>query len=435
MLILPIDLVALTGPMLSDLMYVRALAVMATLTVALLASGGFYRPRLHLSLLDELPGLAARPLVAAGLVACVVAMRHEHRSVDGFMRVAAVTAVALIAGRACSTWALSQGRRRSLVVHPSILIGGGPLAAELSAILDRRSSYGLKLAGYVDASERPEARRAGLVRLGTPDELMAVLREGGIEVVIIADPDTTEDRVAALLREVMLDTYDILIVPKMPQFQTLVSAPDHIGAIPVMRIQPPRVAGWRWKLKRIVDVVVSATALVLLSPVLAACAVAVAVDGPGGILFRQQRVGREGRLFDVLKFRSMRPADETESRTQWSIAADPRVSRIGRFLRRTSLDELPQLWNILRGDMTLVGPRPERPHFVEQFSAEHDLYAWRHRVPAGLTGLAQVSGLRGDTSIADRARFDNYYIENWSLWLDLKVVLRTLREVISAAGR
>ena len=131
----------------------------------------------------------------------------------------------------------------------------------------------------------------------------------------------------------------------------------------------------------------------------------------------------------------MHPVDETESATTWSVADDPRVGPVGRFIRRTSLDELPQLWNVLRGDMTIVGPRPERPYFAEKFTAEHPLYGNRHRVPAGLTGLAQVSGLRGDTPIADRARFDNYYIENWSLWLDIKVLLRTVAEVFRAGGR
>ncbi len=126
----------------------------------------------------------------------------------------------------------------------------------------------------------------------------------------------------------------------------------------------------------------------------------------------------------------MRPANETESQTQWNVASDNRVGPVGKFLRRTSIDELPQLWNIFRGDMTVVGPRPERPHFVEQFSSQFDRYAHRHRVQVGLTGFAQVSGLRGDTSIADRSRYDNFYIENWSLWLDIKIIIRTFREVV-----
>ena len=160
------------------------------------------------------------------------------------------------------------------------------------------------------------------------------------------------------------------------------------------------------------------------------------IEGGPGVIFRQPRVGRDGIMFDCLKLRTMRPASAAEAETAWSIASDSRVGPVGRFLRRTSLDELPQLWNIVRGDMTLVGPRPERPHFVVAVlpagpTATHH----RHRVQAGLTGLAQVSGLRGDTSIADRARFDNYYIENWSLWLDVKILLRTFTEVLFARGR
>jgi lipopolysaccharide/colanic/teichoic acid biosynthesis glycosyltransferase len=177
------------------------------------------------------------------------------------------------------------------------------------------------------------------------------------------------------------------------------------------------------------------TALIILSPMLITVALAVRLEGGRGVIFQQVRVGRDGKHFYLLKFRSMRPEDDRESQTKWCVAADDRVGPVGRFLRCTSIDELPQLWNIIRGDMTLVGPRPERPHFVELFSAQFDRYAHRHRVQAGLTGFAQVSGLRGDTSIADRARYDNFYIENWSLWLDIKIILRTFREVLFYRGR
>jgi lipopolysaccharide/colanic/teichoic acid biosynthesis glycosyltransferase len=150
----------------------------------------------------------------------------------------------------------------------------------------------------------------------------------------------------------------------------------------------------------------------------------------------EKRVGQHGEVFDCLKFRSMKPANADEAATLWCIANDARMSRVGRILRRLSLDELPQLWNILRGNMTFVGPRPERPHFVTKFRAEIPRYDDRHRVRAGLTGLAQVSGLRGaDTPISDRARFDNYYIENWSLWLDAKIMLRTVSSMVRGDGR
>jgi exopolysaccharide biosynthesis polyprenyl glycosylphosphotransferase len=190
----------------------------------------------------------------------------------------------------------------------------------------------------------------------------------------------------------------------------------------------------RWRVKRAFDLVASALALLALAPLMAAVAVAVRLEGGRGVIFRQVRVGHHGQLFEVLKFRSMRPTDPGEADVLWSIVDDDRVGPVGRFIRRTSLDELPQLFNILRGEMTIVGPRPERPHFVEQFSGELPHYPHRHRAPVGLTGLAQVSGLRGDTSIDERARYDNYYIESWSLWLDVKVIFRTIRQVLRAAG-
>ena len=202
-----------------------------------------------------------------------------------------------------------------------------------------------------------------------------------------------------------------------------------------MRLRRATYRSPAWRVKRVVDILVSGLAILVIAPLLLLLAAAVRLDGGPGILFRQERVGVDGRHFDVLKFRSMRPVDDTESATNWSIAQDDRVSRLGRFLRMTSLDELPQLFNILRGDMSLVGPRPERPYFVDQFRGLYPSYEARHRVPSGLTGWAQVHGLRGDTSIADRARFDNYYIENWSLWLDLKIMLRTVSSVLRGAGR
>jgi exopolysaccharide biosynthesis polyprenyl glycosylphosphotransferase len=228
---------------------------------------------------------------------------------------------------------------------------------------------------------------------------------------------------------------DLLVVPRMHHFAMQTGLGDHIGSIPVYRVRAPNLGAPARIVKRAFDVVLAVPALLLVAPLIGLCALAVRMEGGSGVLFRQSRVGRDGMVFECLKLRSMRPATEADSATTWSIAADNRVGPVGRFLRRTSLDELPQLWNVLRGDMTLVGPRPERPHFVDRFSAQYERYAHRHRMQAGLTGLAQVSGLRGDTSIADRARFDNYYIEHWSLWLDIKIIIRTFAEVLFARGR
>jgi exopolysaccharide biosynthesis polyprenyl glycosylphosphotransferase len=186
--------------------------------------------------------------------------------------------------------------------------------------------------------------------------------------------------------------------------------------------------------KRALDILVSATLLLLVSPLLLVCAAALRIsDGPG-VVFRQERVGKDGKPFTLLKFRTHRPVDEHEAATRWSVANEHEMRGFCRMLRRTSLDELLQLWNVLRGDMSLVGPRPERPYFVAQFSESHPGYAARHRMRTGITGLAQIHGLRGDTSIEDRVRFDNLYIDNWSLWQDVCILLRTAATLMRPTG-
>jgi exopolysaccharide biosynthesis polyprenyl glycosylphosphotransferase len=257
----------------------------------------------------------------------------------------------------------------------------------------------------------------------------------GADLLLVADGSVDEDELQALVRTPACASCALFVVPRMHSFQTRADGADNVGSIPVVRIRKVALIGPAWVVKRVLDTTAALLGLILLSPVLAVCALAVRLDGGPGVIFRQQRVGRDGRLFDCLKFRSMRPATSQESATQWSIATDDRLRPLGRFLRRTSLDELPQLWNVVRGDMALTGPRPERPHFVEQFTGQYGSYIQRHRVRVGLTGLAQVSGLRGDTPISDRTRFDNYYIENWSLWLDTKILLRTIGEVLRGRGR
>ena len=308
------------------------------------------------------------------------------------------------------------------------------MATELARILAQHREYGLKLDGFVDDGDHSPAEEY-LPRLGRLADLdMAVLTTGA-DTLLVADGSFEERALIDAVRTEACQNTELLVVPRMHHFHTLTGMADHIGSIPIMRIRNPNLRGPARLIKRGFDIVVAVMALIILLPVLVAAALAVRIEGGPGVIFRQVRVGRDGKHFELLKFRSMRPANDLESQTKWCVATDNRVGPVGRFLRCTSIDELPQLWNILRGDMTLVGPRPERPHFVEQFSTQFDRYAHRHRVQVGLTGFAQVSGLRGDTSIADRARYDNFYIENWSLWLDIKIIFRTFREVLFYRGR
>jgi exopolysaccharide biosynthesis polyprenyl glycosylphosphotransferase len=340
----------------------------------------------------------------------------------------------VVVGRVVTTRLIGFARRRGIAQYPTVLIGGGALAAELAKILETHPVYGLAVTGFVDDGEQFAAQ--GVVpRLGRLADLDIAVASTGANTLLVVDGHFDERTLMDAVRTEGCQAADLLVVPRMHHFHTQTGMADHIGSIPVMRIRNPNLRGPARLIKRGFDIAFAMTALIILSPMLITAALAVRMEGGPGVIFRQVRVGRDGKQFQLLKFRSMRPADECESQTRWCVAADDRVGPVGRFLRATSVDELPQLWNIVRGDMTLVGPRPERPHFVELFSAQYDRYAQRHRVQAGLTGFAQVSGLRGDTSIAERARFDNFYIENWSLWLDIKIILRTFREVVLQRGR
>jgi exopolysaccharide biosynthesis polyprenyl glycosylphosphotransferase len=432
MLVPPVDVAMMSLPALWAPAHTKAVLSLAALTVLLFSSGRCYRPRLDMSVLDELPWLMARFSIAVAVVATVKALRHEVEMVTSFLVLSLVIAGLLILGRVLTTHMVLWSRRRGWVAHRTLIVGSGAIAAEIVTILQRYPRYGLRVEGFVDdAHSKPISDKPWL---GPQSALHRIIDERDIGVVLVADA-ISESQLTDLVRSPISRALDLMVVPRLHQLHTLVGLPDHIGCIPIMRIHNATLQGPTWMLKRLFDLVLSVLALLVLLPLLVVIAVAVRLEGGPSVLFRQERVGLNGELFTLLKFRSMRPAGEAESSTLWSIASDARVGPVGRVLRRTSLDELPQLWNVLRGDMTLVGPRPERPHFVDQFSAEIPSYGDRHRVRAGLTGFAQVSGLRGDTPITDRARFDNYYIENWSLWLDVKILIRTVGEVFFARGR
>ncbi len=294
--------------------------------------------------------------------------------------------------------------------------------------------YGLKPVGFIDPTPLVIPDRFALPVLGSEKELQDVLLEEDARIVVVAFGGIREPDVVDVIRTCGRLSCEIFVVPRLFEVSHVEGDMDTVWGLPLVRLRRNvhRTSGWR--LKRAADAVTAALALVLLSPVMLAVAAAVRSEGGPGVLFRQTRVGVDGQKFELLKFRSLKPVDESESATNWNIAHDDRLGPVGKVLRRSSIDELPQLINILRGDMSFVGPRPERPHFVQEFASMYPRYGARHRVPSGLTGLAQVNGLRGDTSIAERARFDNHYIENWSLWLDLKVVLRTFRSVLRAEG-
>lgn len=410
--------------------------------VVLHACRGLYRGGLSPSAPAELPALLGTALVqwcvtAQVLAACAPAWGLGWTAP---LCAAGVQVTLACGGRA----AVYRVRRRAAARAPlsALVIGDGPAADRVTAVLQERAEYGMRPVGRVGRTAVPEdgglaspADGAPLPVLATAQDVgRAVIQNAVRHAVFTAAPESVPDGAALFELFVRHGCRVWLITDRGGPAVRDAPARDHAWgfAAETLRDAPHHPVAYR--AKRAMDAALASVALVAAAPLMAGCALAVRVcDGPG-VLFRQERVGRYGRPFVLLKFRTLRPADAHEAATRWNVASDHRMSRAGRYLRRTSLDELPQLWNVLRGDMSLVGPRPERPYFVQQFSRVHPGYRARHRMPVGITGLAQVHGLRGDTSIEDRVRFDNRYIETWSLWQDVCVLARTAGSVFRLGG-
>ncbi len=408
--------------------------VLLALTLMLYASAGLYRSRLSLSALDDLPALVGRALAAAALTTSLALLVDQALVDVALLRTAAVMALVVLLFRAVAYWVVRRVRARGWVSHPTLMLGAGRIGGQLTQLLLQHKEYGLRPVGFLDGDPLLPPAERPVPLLGGNESLASVIVEFGVRDVIVAFGSASSSDLVDIIRTCDRLDVEIFFVPRLFELSAIGRGMDEVWGLPLVRLRQAAFRSPSWRLKRGFDVVSSGLALLGLAPVLAAVALAVRLEGGPGILFRQERVGLDGRPFEVLKFRSLRPVDDGESQTRWNIAHDDRLGPVGRVIRSTSLDELPQLWNILRGDMTVVGPRPERPHFVATFTRTFPRYTARHRVPSGLTGWAQVHGLRGDTSIEDRARFDNYYIENWSLWSDIKIILRTVSTVVRRSG-
>jgi exopolysaccharide biosynthesis polyprenyl glycosylphosphotransferase len=429
-----VDVVALVGAHYITALSARASVMLAVLTLVLNATGGHYRARVAPSLLDELPGLAARALVAGALTSAVklqVGIPVGNGPIDAALVFLALAAV----GRAVGYCYVRHYRTVAGQGRATIIVGCGRVGNQLAETLLNHPEYGLSPVGYVDDEPLVPAAERHIPLLGGTASLTDLLLEHRIRNVIVAFMSSRESVMVDMLRTCDRLKCEIFFVPRLYELHGQGPETEVIWGMPLTRLSRASYRSLTWKTKRVFDFLLASIGLIVLSPLLAVCALAVRLEGGPGVIFRQERVGLDGRRFAVLKFRSYKPTDDTESASRWTIATDSRLGPVGRTLRTLSLDELPQLWNVVRGDMSLVGPRPERPVFVDEFTKRFPRYMARHRVPAGLTGWAQVNGLRGDTDIADRASFDNYYIENWSMWTDVKIILRTITQVIARKGR
>jgi exopolysaccharide biosynthesis polyprenyl glycosylphosphotransferase len=400
-----------------------AIVLFGLASFALLVSPTVQRERLNNNALDD-AGTIVRRVAIAYAIASAVSVLVGTGEPRLLVAASALGAPALILGRTVS-YKLERSLRRQEAASRTLIVGGGDIARQVIGTLSEHDEYGLNVIGVADDDPKFEATELGARLVGGLSDLPDLVRSHEVDVVIVAFSNGSQASLVEVIRAAMASGATVWVVPRFFELGAAGNSKDHLWGIPVVRLNPPARSRPEWILKRAIDFAVAAVGCILISPLLALIALAVLVESGRPILLKQRRVGIDGRPFDIYKFRSMRVADESVESTEWA-ASEARMTRVGAILRKTSLDELPQLFNILKGEMSLVGPRPERPYFVDLFSDLYPHYGSRHRLPAGLTGWAQIHGLRGDTSIEERAVFDNYYIENWSLTEDLKILLRTM---------
>jgi exopolysaccharide biosynthesis polyprenyl glycosylphosphotransferase len=415
--------------------------------VGLFALQGMYSPPWRLDALDCLRSVVSQTALAAILVmaARVVATNDTYVAAQT-VRHWLPAALLLAMGRVVVMWWESRARRHGDASLPTLVVGAGKVGRLAAARLLAEPELGHRPVAFMDDDPlEGDDATADLPVLPLDADLEAVVKKFGISHVIIAFSMTRHDTLLKLSRRVSELGLTISMVPRLFELEGEPVATNHLGGLPLIGIRRVNPRGWQIRAKYALDRLLSGLMILFLAPVLAMSALAVWLSLGRPILFRQRRVGLDGTEFEMLKFRTLAELPRGgEADAEWaaeqlgggsgSTKAPPAfsVTPVGWFLRRHCLDELPQLWNVLRGDMSLVGPRPERVAYVQHFTPEIYRYSDRHRVKSGLTGWAQIHGLRGATSLADRVEWDNHYIENWSLWMDFKIAMKTLPAVLRA---
>jgi exopolysaccharide biosynthesis polyprenyl glycosylphosphotransferase len=418
-------------------MYLRLLPVVLVLYPVVFYFQGLYHRRRMRSRFEEgmrvmLAVMLATVLLTAGLT--------FYRPPDFtysrlFLAVFAVADAALVS---LFRWGIAAGlariRRSGGNLQRVLVIGAGDLGRQVVERLDVHKEFGFSIVGFLDDDPGRQRRKIqGVPVLGTTEELESVVAEHGVDQVMIALPLAAHYRTVQLIRRAGQLLVDIKVVPDVLQYYVMRAGIEDLDGLPLINLTQIPLEGWNQIVKRAFDIAGSAALLLATSWLFPLIAWLIKREDGGPVFFSQVRTGLDGRSFRLFKFRSMRADAEGDGEAHWTRTRDSRVTRVGEVLRRTNLDELPQLYNVLRGDMSLVGPRPEQPEFVERFRSRYPAYNVRHRVRAGLTGWAQVNGLRGDTSIRQRIVHDLYYIENWSLGLDMRILWRTLRIALHEA--
>lgn len=423
------------------------LALFVPIVVVLFGAQSLYRHKLGREFIDEIGPIETNVALAAVLVLVIMTFWNSpHASGAVISKAWLCAAVLMPIPHLLHATIQRRLRKTHHFMTPTLIVGSGTVANRIIERLQTFPEYGLEPVGLLDTDEAPAHLAAAVDShpevsvIGTPDAIDAAIRSTGAGAVLIAFSPVKDDRLLRAVRVAHRHKARVWVVPRLFDAVGERAGVEHLGGLPLMTLPSADPHGWQFTVKHFIDRVAAGLGLLAISPLLLCLIVLVRMSSPGPIFFGQERIGRDGKVFRCLKFRTMRPPKASDADFELKSTSAPggvegidRRTTIGKLMRATSLDELPQLINVLKGEMSLVGPRPERPEFVEFFEIQIHRYGERHRVRAGMTGWAQVHGLRGQTSIADRVEWDNYYIENWSLALDLKILALTVKAVLAGA--
>jgi Undecaprenyl-phosphate glucose phosphotransferase len=318
-------------------------------------------------------------------------------------------------------------RKRGYNLRHALIIGTGNLALDVTDRVHNHPELGIKIRGFLsdDKSEIGNELK-GFKVLDTCNNIRSIVMDQKVDIVLITLPLSARERLKRILEDIGDEMVSIMLIPDLIEFATLRGGIGEFEGMPIISLRDTPLYGWNLVIKRVTDVVLSVTILFAVSPLMFVILVLVKATSKGPAFYSQERMGLDGKIFSMLKFRTMETQAEKETGPVWASKGDSRRTPIGTFLRRTSLDELPQFLNVLRGDMSIVGPRPEREFFIQQFRSRIPKYMLRHKMKAGITGWAQISGWRGNTSLEKRIEYDLFYIENWSLWFDMEIMWLTI---------
>ena len=400
--------------------YVKASLFVIPLWIVILGAMRLYRSS-GMSVLDEIFGVFKATTVGSlSVMSAAFLYRGFSYSRLTFIYMWILSAALLVAGRLALRLYINRLRKKGWNVKRCAVVGPGEFSERVVEEIRQGGDMDYNLVGTI-GFESPKGERIGEV-----DKIREIVKEQGLDLLILTIPPSERKKIAKIISDCEGLDVEFYLVPDLYDLLAVKVSMGNIGGVPVMGLKGRPLSGWNAVVKRGMDIAVSGVLLMALWPLFLPLALIIKGISKGPIFYRQERIGRDGRRFVIFKFRSMMEDAEGETGPVWAAEDDPRVTPVGRFLRRWSIDELPQLWNVLKGEMSLVGPRPEREYFVDQFGSEVPQYLDRHRVKSGMSGWAQVNGLRGNAPIEERTKYDIYYIENWSIGLDIKILLMTL---------